>query len=306
MKTDILLTGASGFLGKAIISTLEGTYRFFTIGRQVVEPGDRHLTADLSDGIINNLPAAGIVVHCAGKAHSVPKTAAEEQAFFKVNYQGTINLCESLEASGTIPRAFVFISTVAVYGKDEGVLIAEDHPLLGDTPYAKSKIMAEQYLEEWARKHNVTLGILRLPLIAGSNPPGNLKAMIDGIRSGRYLGIGKADARKSIVWAGDVAAIIPGVAEKGGAYNLTDGCHPSFRELEHTIALALNKKDPVSIPLPLAKLIAIAGNILGNRFPLNSNKLKKITTTLTFNDMKARTLLNWKPSVVTEKIRLIV
>lgn len=306
MKTDILLTGASGFLGREIIDTLGDRYHFITLGRQSPVSGNRHIGADLTSGIVINLPAVKYVVHCAGKAHSIPDSTEEKEAFFKVNFQGTVNLCQSLEKAAAIPEAFVFISTVAVYGREEGVLITEDHPLEGDTPYAKSKIMAEEYLAEWCDRHRVKLSILRLPLIAGNNPPGNLKALIRGIKSGKYLSIGKANARKSIVWAKDIAEIIPIAAETGGIYNLTDGNHPSFRELEHCIARGIGKKDPWSIPMPLAKMMAFTGDILGNRFPVNSDKLRKITTTLTFSDSKAKKALNWQPSVVTDKIRFIV
>jgi nucleoside-diphosphate-sugar epimerase len=306
VKTDILLTGAAGFLGKVIYEALSANYLITTLGRGPNVANGSHITTDLSKEIITGLPAAGCVIHCAGKAHSVPRTAAEKESFFNVNYQGTVNLCQSLVHAGTVPASFIFISTVAVYGKEEGVLIGEEDALEGSSPYARSKIMAEEYLQQWAAVNNVKLGILRLPLIAGPTPPGNLMAMINGIRKGRYLSIGKADARKSVVWVNDVAAIIPVVAEKGGIYNLTDGNHPSFRELEHHIALGLGKKDPRRIPLAIAKLLAYTGDLLGDRFPINNEKLKKITATLTFDDAKARALLNWAPSSVAEKIRFVV
>jgi nucleoside-diphosphate-sugar epimerase len=306
VKTDILLTGASGFLGKVIYDTLSPGHLITTIGRGPAVANGGHLTADLSKELITGLPDTACVIHCAGKAHSVPKTEAEKEQFFQVNYRGTVNLCQSLVQEGRIPASFIFISTVAVYGKEEGVLIREDDPLEGTTPYAQSKIIAEQYLREWALANNVTLGILRLPLVAGPTPPGNLQAMINGIRTGRYLSIGKADARKSMVWAHDVATIIPEVAQRGGTYNLTDSKHPSFRELEHKIAKSLGKKDPFRIPLMLAKLLAFAGDRLGDRFPINTDKLNKITATLTFDDARAKTSLNWKPSPVAEKIRLVV
>lgn len=57
-------------------------------------------------------------------------------------------------------------------------MITEDHPLNGDTPYAKSKIMAEEYLIRWCQKNNVILGILRPSLLAGKNALGNLGAMV--------------------------------------------------------------------------------------------------------------------------------
>ncbi|MET6996598.1 NAD-dependent epimerase/dehydratase family protein [Chitinophaga defluvii] len=306
MKDDVLLTGASGFLGNQIIKTLSNKYNFFTIGRQTEELVGRHLRFNISEGVTNKLPKVRYVIHCAGKAHSVPRSVKESKVFFEVNLQGTINFCQSLIESNTTPDALIFISTVAVYGKDAGVMITEDDALDAISPYAKSKAMAETYLQNWANENGVRLGILRLPLIAGPNPPGNLGAMIRGIRSGRYLSIGKADARKSIVWASDVAEIIPNVAKIGGIYNLTDGEHPSFKELEHAIATILGKNDPLSVPLPIAKVLGYAGDLIGSKFPVNSDKLKKIISTLTFNDAKARAMLNWNPCGVIDKIHLIV
>ncbi|MEZ2440083.1 NAD-dependent epimerase/dehydratase family protein [Chitinophaga sp. RCC_12] len=306
MKTDILLTGASGFLGKVIYEVLSSQHLITTVGRGPAVANGGHLTADFSKELITGLPDVDCVIHCAGKAHSVPKTEEEKESFFQVNYRGTVNLCQSLQQEGKVPRSFIFISTVAVYGKEEGVLISEDDPLDGTSPYAKSKIMAEEYLQEWAAVNNVKLGILRLPLIAGPTPPGNLQAMINGIRTGRYLSIGKADARKSMVWAYDVAMVIPAVAQRGGIYNLTDSRHPSFRELEYKIAEGLGRKAPLTIPLPLAKLLALAGDVMGDRFPINTDKLKKITATLTFDDARAKSSLNWRPSPVAEKIRFVV
>ena len=87
------------------------------------------------------------VIHLAGKAHIVPRTNEEIKTFYDVNYQGTVNLCKSLELVG-IPKSFIFVSTVAVYGCEEGENIDETHPLNGTTPYAKSKIMAEKFLQK--------------------------------------------------------------------------------------------------------------------------------------------------------------
>src|SRR5690606_10001990 len=112
----------------------------------------------------------------AGKAHGIPNSATEEKVFFDVNYQGTVNLCKALEQS-ILPKAFIFVSTVAVYGVDFDENISEEHPLKGETPYALSKIKAELYLTEWCTKNDVILSIIRPSLIAGPNAPGNLGAM---------------------------------------------------------------------------------------------------------------------------------
>lgn len=137
-----------------------------------------------------------------------------------------------------------------------------------------------------------------MPLVAGKNAPGNLGAMVKDIKSGRYLSIGKARSKKSMILANDLAKFIPTIQGPLGVYNLTDGYHPSFNELEHKIAAFYNKKTPFSLPGIAAKMLGFAGDIIGAIFPVNSNKLKKITSTLTFNDARARVQLNWKPREV--------
>ncbi|MEA5063744.1 MAG: NAD-dependent epimerase/dehydratase family protein, partial [Petrimonas sp.] len=243
------------------------------------------------------------ILHAAGKAHVVPKTEAEKKAFFDVNYQGTVNLCKALEKS-SVPSAFIFISTVAVYGLETGEEITEEHPLNGDSPYALSKIQAEQFLMEWCKKNNVVLSILRPSLIAGPNPPGNLGAMIQGIQTGRYLSIAGGKARKSVLMVQDIAHLLPALIEKGGVYNVCDDSQPTFRELEALIAQQLNKHAPLSIPYWLAKSMALAGDLVGKGAPINSLKLSKITESLTFSNEKAKRELNWQPLNVLENFKI--
>lgn len=291
----ILLTGSSGFLGKHLQKEIKGS--FVTIGR-----GDATIVCDLSTQI-PILPNADMVIHCAGKAHSVPKTNAEKQAFFDVNVKGTENLLKGLELAPELPRAFVFISSVAVYGVDMGVNISEIHPLCATDPYGASKIEAEKIVQAWCTKNNVICGILRLPLLVGPNPPGNLGAMIKGVKKGYYFNIAGGSAKKSMVMAEDVAKIIPMLAEKGGVYNLTDGYHPSFQELSMTIAQQLGKSKILNMPYWLARLLAKVGDALGN-FPINSAKLSKITSDLTFDDSKAQLELGWSPKSVLENFKI--
>lgn len=292
------MTGSSGFLGSILKQALQPKYEVADIQDYSGARIDITQSFDLDPQL-----EVDIVIHAAGKAHSVPRTREEEQAFFDVNFQGTVNLTKAIDALAQKPEAFIFISTVSVYGVDEGLFIDEEQPLKGESPYAKSKIMAEEHLRQWAKENNITLSILRLPLVAGPNPPGNLGAMIKGIKSGKYLSIGKASANKSIVWAEDIAQIIPKLVEQGGIFNLTDRYHPTFGELEIAISNALDKKKPTRIPLAIAKLMALVGDLLGAKAPINSNKLLKISSSLTFDDKKAVEQLSWSPSRVLTKIK---
>jgi nucleoside-diphosphate-sugar epimerase len=292
----ILLTGSTGFLGKSILHEIENQHEILSIGRH--EGGD--YTYDIEKKI-PPLPLVDIVVHAAGKAHSIPRLEEQEQIFFKVNTLGTQNLIHALESN--LPKTFIFISTVATYGLDSGNKISENSPLLGKTPYAQSKIKAEKYLLEWGEKFNVKILILRLPLVVGLNPPGNLGKMINGIKRRTYFTIGGGRARKSMVLAEDVAKLIAECPDVSGIYNLTDGYHPSFAELESMICEQLQRPKPFNLSLGLAKLLGKMGDFIPV-FPVNSDTINKITQDLTFSDLKARQHLGWNPSRVIDKWKI--
>lgn len=295
----LLFTGGTGFLGKNVMPLLKEKYEVTTCG---ITPDDMIKANFVSD--IPELPEKyDIVLHACGKAHVVPKTEAEKKAFFDVNYQGTVNLCKGLEKVG-LPKALVFISTVAVYGCDFGDMITEDHSLDGETPYAKSKIMAEEYLTEWCKNHNVVLGILRPSLLAGKNAPGNLGSMVKGVKKGYYMNIAGGKVIKSILMADDIARILPLVAEKGGVYNVCDTFQPTFGQISESVAKQLGKGKPINIPYWMAWCMAKVGDLLGNKAPINSYKLEKMTKSLTFSNEKARKELGWEPLDVLENYRV--
>lgn len=295
----MLFTGASGFLGYNIRPILEKNYDVHTIGLT----DDDDIKFNLAKEVPPINTHYDVVLHAAGKAHMVPKTEAEKQVFYDVNYQGTVNLCKALENAG-IPKALIFISSVAVYGCEFGDNIDEFHPLNGDSPYAKSKIMAEKYLTEWCTKNGVVLGILRPSLLAGKNAPGNLGAMVKGIKKGYYMNIAGGKVVKSILMAEDIARLVPLLEKKGGVYNVCDTRQPSFGEISESVARQLGKGKPLSIPYWMAWCFAKVGDLLGSKAPINSYKLEKMTKSLTFSNLKARKELGWEPLDVLEYFRI--
>ena len=285
-----MFTGGTGFLGKNVMPILTQKYEVTTCG---ITPDDM-IKANLAKEVPELSERYDVVLHACGKAHVVPKTEAEKQAFYDVNYQGTVNLCSALEKAG-VPKAIVFISTVAVYGCEYGDMITEGHPLNGDSPYAESKIMAEKYLTEWCAKNGVVLGILRPSLLAGKNAPGNLGAMVNGIKKGFYMNVAGGKVVKSILMAEDIARLLPLLEEKGGVYNVCDTRQPSFGEISMSVAKQLGKHKPISIPYWMAWCMAKVGDLLGPKAPINSYKLEKMTKSLTFSNEKARKELGWAP-----------
>lgn len=294
----ILMTGASGFLGKICVPILSKGNKLISLGRQ----NYNNIVADLIDEI-PDLPLVDVVIHAAGKAHVYPKTEAEKKEFFDINVNGTSHLLSALEKQSV--KAIVYISSVSVYGLEQGNDIAEDTPLRGGSPYALSKIEAETLILNWCTQHHVDYLILRLPLIAGSKPLGNLGKMMDAIKRGRYLRIAKGEAHKSIVLGTDVSELIlnwlQDTNRPSGIYNLTDGEHPSFFALEEGLKKMLDANTIWSVPAWFGSFLGKLGDRIQG-FPVNSGTIRKITGTFTFSDAKARKELGWLPRPVLKHL----
>lgn len=303
----ILLTGASGFLGSRIYQHLVPEHSIVTLGRTPCSP--RHIQCDLAEQV-PELPASrfDMVIHAAGNASATPRTATELAEYHRVNVQGIAHLLNALAKQPVLPATLVHLSTVLVYGCSSGQELRETTPLMATDPYGASKVEAERLLQEWAVQTGVRLTILRLPLVVAEPLNGNLATLQSAIRRGYYVRIGNGLVRRSMVRADDVAAVLTCAADVGGTFNLTDGYHPTVRELEDAIARKLGWKKPIpSVPLSLIKPIARLGDgisaVVGRRFPIDSIALRKLTSTLTFSDEQARQQLNWRPRPVLDLLQ---
>jgi nucleoside-diphosphate-sugar epimerase len=284
----IALTGHTGFLGSYLKRML------LDRGLEVVGLGrgaDSDWHFDLSSGV-NDFPqkedgteAIDLVIHAAGLAHRVPKTEAEKQQFFDINEEGTRRLLRALKDSGNVPKRFIFISTIAVYGEpmDADVCVPPypgevDLKQLDLTPYGLSKWKAEQWVRDWCRQEGVEAFIWRLPLIVGENAPGNLGAMEKAIRKGYYFRIGNSYARmRYFVEIEDlglrVLALLEANGSDSGTCNVISG-EKSYGAFEDEIASKYGKKVR-SIPLWIVRLAARVGDVVPG-FPLDSYRLKKL------------------------------
>ncbi|WP_282050980.1 NAD-dependent epimerase/dehydratase family protein [Maribacter aquivivus] len=298
----VLITGGNGFLGGYFVNHWKAKgYEVLTLGR-----GEN---SDIKCNIKAEVPKINedidYVIHIAGKAHSIPKSKAEEDDFYNVNVNGTANLLKGLNLKGI--KGFMFISSVAVYGAKDGLNITENYSLEAKDSYGKTKIEAEKLITEWGLKENVTISIIRPPLIIGKGAPGNLGKMITGIEKGKYFNIADGKAKRSVVLAEDLALFSTELISIGGVYNLTDGFDASFNQLSNVISKAKNKQRVKNMPLWLAKGIAKIGDliemILKKEAPFSTKKLKQMTTDLTFSSEKAITI-GWQPKEVVTNVDL--
>lgn len=285
---NILLTGSTGFLGKIFTVNMPSNFNLTTLSRT-----NSDYNINLEKNVPQFLKKYNYVIHAAGLAH---QNSDHKDLFSKmelINVKGTENLLTGFSQS-FLPDKFIFISSVSVYGLTEGTMIDESHPLLAKDPYGLSKLKAEKLIIEWCLINNVSYTILRLPLIVGANPLGNLANMIKAIKKGYFINIRNNTTKKSMVLGADIIKYIFKAADVGGIYNLTDGEHPDFLSLTKAISNRYNKKINLYLPFFLFKFISKLGDIF-KFIPFNSNILLKLTSTLTFNDSKARSAFGWNP-----------
>jgi nucleoside-diphosphate-sugar epimerase len=219
------------------------------------------------------------------------------------NVAGTRHLLDGLDRVGR-PAGLVLASTVAVYGLTSGTLVTEDADRLATDPYGSTRREVEDLVTSWGDANGVRVTVIRLPLVAGAGAPGQLGAMVRAMARGRYLGVGDGSARRSMVLASEVASVLPRALSVGGTYHLTDGHHPSFKELEAALAAALGRRAPRHLPTPVARVAGALGDLWsrtsGLPSPVRRDTVGKMTSTLTFDDARARAALGWSPSRVVD------
>lgn len=150
----VLITGASGFIGSYLVKHLQG-YEIQTLSLKDPSWKQQPINADA-------------VIHCAGIAHSTLTITKDE--YFRVNCELTKEL--ALHCIESNVKHFVYLSTILVYGEGHIGEITKESRINPTTPYAKSKHCGEVELEELRTQLN--LSVVRLPLVFGDKPKGNL------------------------------------------------------------------------------------------------------------------------------------
>lgn len=184
MNKSILLTGASGFVGKHYLQHFGDKQNIITVSLR------RTAVEDIDFGGVD------AVVHLAGKAHQTKKIPSE--IYFDINRDLTLRLAQKAKSEGV--NQFVFISTVKVYGdyQDQDIKINEKSPCSPSDPYGKSKLEAEEALKEM-ESEGFLVTIIRPPLVYGKGVKGNLDRLIRLVEKLPILPFDCIDNQRSMV-----------------------------------------------------------------------------------------------------------
>lgn len=297
----ILVTGAGGFVGRALIRTLKGDRQSQVVaavhrtpldiapGLAQVSVGDLSATTDWRRA----LDGVEVVAHLAARAHVMREMSPDPLADYrKVNVEGTRALALQAQRAGV--RRFIFLSSVKVNGEwtAAGRPFTElDEPNPSD-PYGISKAEAEDVLRELAGSSMDTV-ILRSPLVYGPGVRANFRELIDRVVAGSILPLGAVRGnRRSLIFLENLTDLIRACTTAPAARNETflasDGEDVSTAELIERIGRAADVRPRlVRVPVPLLRIgAAIAGK---------SAVFQRVCGSLQVDSSKARRMLHWNP-----------
>lgn len=305
-RRRLLVSGASGFIGRALVGELAGRMQHAVraLARRTPSELSAHVeyvvggTWTPETGFASALADVDAVIHLAARAHVLDETARDPLAAFRrVNVECTVNLARQAADAGV--RRFVFISSVGVNGNESGdcPFSEADEPCPREA-YAVSKLEAETALRALATKGGMDVTIIRPPLVYGADAPGNFGRLCSMVRRGLPLPLGGLTNPRSFVGLANVVDFIITCTDHPAAANETflvsDGRDLSTSELVERMARALGRPARL-VTVPRSLLLAGAA-LVGKR-----TTVERLMCTLQVDISRARRVLSWTPPVSLEE-----
>lgn len=307
MSANILITGATGFVGSALIKRLlrenvrltatvlpgeHPAHMHPSVGQVSVEPLSE------SCNYIAALQDVDVVIHLAARVHIMRETATDPlEEFRRVNLHGTERLARQAAQAGV--RRFVFMSTIGVNGHNSGDKSYKEgdvpHP---HNPYSTSKYEAELALQRISQETGIEVVIIRAPLVFGPGNPGNFLSLLRIVSKGIPLPLASIINRRSLIYVGNLvdtlAICATHPAAIGKTFLVSDGEDVSTPELIRRTSAALGV--PVRLfPVPVS-LMQLAGRLTGK-----SGAINQLTGSLAVDSSRIRQELEWKPPFTMEE-----
>ena len=307
MSNSILLTGATGFVGGAILKRLcdDRIQPVVAVVRgesQIKVQDVSTLRIDSFDGTTpweGKLAGSSVIIHSAARVHVMNDAESDPLAAFrKVNVEGTLNLARQAAASGV--QRFIFISSIKVNGEGTAsgtAYTADDAPAPVD-PYGISKMEAEQGLRKIAAETAMEVVIIRPVLVYGPGVKANFLSMMRWLSKGIPLPFGAINNSRSLVALDNLVDLVITCIDHPAAANQTflvsDGEDLSTTVLLSKMANALQK--PARL-IPVPSWLLQGGALLLGKKGLSQRLCGSLQVDIT----KTRTLLSWTPPISVDE-----
>ncbi|RXK81838.1 NAD-dependent epimerase/dehydratase family protein [Filimonas effusa] len=272
----ITITGSSGFIGRNLSSYLEEN-----LNVEIVKIG----RPQIYDGSYVDL-LGDVVIHLAGKAHDVKNSSAEDE-YYKANFELTRQLYDVFLKSDS--RIFIFVSSVKAVRDNCTESLTEDIIPSPQSPYGKSKLMAEEYIMANKPPEGKSYFILRPCMVHGPGNKGNMNLLYSFVNKGVPWVFGAFQNKRSFCSVENFCFVINELVQRNdiysGIYNIADDTPLSTNELISLIANASHKRIHIyKVSKRFIKAIFKLGDILG--LPINTDKLDKMTSSYIVENSK--------------------
>jgi len=297
----ILVTGASGFVGRALCAELACTETLRVLGRSALAPElramglDSAITADLATYSDWQPALAGVevIIHLAARTHILHERAADPLSEYRrINVEGTRRLATAAAACGV--KRLVYLSSVKVNGEDTSghPPYTEEAPARPEDAYGQTKWEAEQILHDIAQRSDMEFTILRPPLVYGPGVKGNFLRLLHWVGRRAPLPLASINNHRSLIFVGNlvhaITACLRHPAAAGRTYLVSDGKDFSTPDLIRALAAAL-RTEPRLLPCP-PPLLKLAATMLGK-----SSEMRRLTGSLQVDTRRIRDELHWRP-----------
>lgn len=297
----ILLTGATGFVGGALLARLSQQERCFTAA---VRHANHNLSSAIQCAVVGDLlpetdwesalDDVSVVIHLAARAHIMDDCAVDPLAAFRqTNTEATLNLARQAADAGV--SRFIYLSSIKVNGESTmGKLFTPDVCHAPNDPYGQSKYEAEQGLMQIAQQTGMDVVIIRPPLVYGPGVKGNFLSLLKWMERGIPLPLACVHNQRSLVGVNNLVDLIVTCIDHPAAANQTflvsDGEDISTTELLQCMGEALGRSVRlVSVPFTLLEL--------GARLVGKKDVTQRLLGDLQVDISKTKTLLGWAPTM---------
>ena len=284
---SIFLTGSSGFVGQNFVSAINSK-----VPIRKYSKGDKFTITE------------NIVIHLAGKAHDLKKTANSDE-YYQINTELTKDVFDAFLASNA--KVFITLSSVKAVADEVEVEVKENQKPNPVTHYGKSKLLAEQYIFSKEIPQGKRVYVLRPCMIHGPGNKGNLNLLYNVVSKGIPWPLGAFDNKRSFCSIDNLMFIINELIERedipSGIYNVADDEPVSTNQLIELIALSQNMKPKIwHFSKSLIERFAKMGDNL--HLPINTERLHKLTSSYIVNNEKIKHAIG-KPFPVSSRDGLL-
>jgi nucleoside-diphosphate-sugar epimerase len=300
MTKRVLVTGATGFVGKTLCGELAdaGFVVRAALRSDRETPrgvGERVVVGDIGSRTEWRAALEGVdvVLHAAARAHVLGDSPANADLYTESNARGTLRLAEAAASAGV--QRLVFLSSIKVNGEDSGARLyrADDRPQPLDA-YGRSKAQAEEGLREVSARTGLQIASIRSPLVYGPGVRANFRRLLQWVDGQRPLPLGSVRNRRSLVSVWNLCSLLTQAlthpAAAGRTWMVSDGEDLSTPELITRIGSAMRRRVTL-LPVPVA-LLNVAGTLVGK-----GAEVKRLCGSLAVDIADTRADLGWAPPI---------